>query len=151
MTTALIALGNELRRDDGIAAELCRNLPVELRERLAYFELGIHGDKITDCLKGARKAIVVDAVSSSTEPGRMTIIECGSLDNYRANIRASHGFSWFHELALVANKVPITFVGVSVTDDSWGTGLSNVMLAAKGRLSSELAAVCSASLEQDNE
>jgi hydrogenase maturation protease len=151
MTTALIALGNEFRRDDGIASALCRALPQEVRDSFTYFELGIHGEQIMNCLKSAKRAIVVDALLAPESVGSLVVCEGGDLRvGDLQTLRATHGLSWFHELALNKPEIPITFIGVPVADAGWGEGFSPKLQAQKAHLCDELALVCRAVLRGSN-
>jgi len=149
MTVALIALGNELRRDDGIAAAVCRLLPAAMKQRVRYFELGIHGDQIASCLSGASAAIVVDAVLAPGSVGTVETIDVSEalIDT---SICSSHGLSWLQELRFSNLNVPVTFVGIHVMDDGWGEGICKQLIAAKPTIVGKLADICASTLELNN-
>jgi hydrogenase maturation protease len=148
MTVTLISLGNELRRDDGIASEICRSLPDALKTRFEYFDLGIHGEQIATYMKDAEHAIVVDAMLAPDAVGNIAVFATDQLGNTWPS--ATHGMSWFNELQLAKCTVPVTFVGVAVCDDGWGKGFSPAVKNAQNLLTQRLAKVCTKVLESCN-
>lgn len=145
MTVTLISLGNELRRDDGIAAELCNGLEPAIKSRLRHLDLGIHGDQIAFYIRDSQHAIVVDALLDPAEVGSLKVYSGLPFDSSYPN--ATHGFSWVDELKLASVDTPLTFVAVPVCDDGWGKGFSPEVKNRQGQLIQSLSKVCLEILE----
>lgn len=146
MAIALISLGNENRRDDAIAAVVCQALSAAIIERLEYYPLGIHGEQIGEFIANKSAAIVVDAVLEPGAVGQVTTI--AHLELAQAiQLKASHGFSWFQQLALQSVPVPVTFIGINVGDDGWGQGLSPELNRKVQEIVEQVERICISILE----
>ncbi len=130
---ALIAVGNSLRQDDGVAAVLCQMLPCELTAQLCFFELGPYTGQIKDCLTGHKTGVLVDSMSGGGQPGTSVIVDLTSLikSGGAMQFKLSHGLSLVDELYLAGQiaSLPeqVTLFGVEAADSGWGEGLSPVL------------------------
>ncbi|QEU90123.1 hydrogenase maturation protease [Streptomyces kanamyceticus] len=131
---AVIGVGNEFRRDDGVAlAVLAR-----LRERAADRPLPTgtvlatcDGDpaRLIGSWEGADLAVVVDAAHAHpVRPGRVhrLALDADALDRPRTTSSHGLGLGEAVELARVLGRLPRCLVVYAVegADSAWGTGLS---------------------------
>jgi hydrogenase maturation protease len=142
---AVIAIGNDLRRDDGVARVLCRNLPQRVVAQVCIFDLGPFTAALKDCLTNHKAAIVIDSIASGAPPGSVTIVDLSEMLNAASPIRlkCSHGLSLFDELQVAARSVPlprtITLFGVEAADAGYGMQLSQALSDALPQLNLQLA------------
>lgn len=127
---ALVTIGNSLRKDDGIAMVVCDLLPAHLRVSTCRFDLGVHTGYVSDCLKGHRIAIIVDAMENGTAAGTVSLVDISNLNSAASalNINSCHGLSWVDELRLSAKTdgLPSTilFFGIEIGSAEWAEGIS---------------------------
>ena len=140
----LLAIGNTLRADDGVAQILCAALPEQIKQQLCYVDLGPYTSLITSCLRSHQAAILVDSITSNNTPGSHLILDLTKIlaQPDPINLNCSHGFSFVDELKLAHKTccLPplITFFGIEIQDTSWGEGLSKPLQAAIPSLVSSL-------------
>lgn len=127
---ALIAIGNTLRTDDGVASVLCRNLPAKILNKVCFFDLGTFTAQLAQCLLLHKAAIIIDCMRGTTAPGTATIFDLHKTLNSLSpsSINSSHGFSFIDELMLQVKKKNMPeqmfFVGIEAASSDWGEGLS---------------------------
>lgn len=127
---ALVAVGNVLRRDDGVAQELCKLVPAYLSAQLCCFDLGPYTSLLKDCVACHQSAIVLDSMESGRAPGSFEIIDLkASMDaGALTTFGATHGFSLVDELYIASKTCTlpehITLFAVEAEDAGWGEGLS---------------------------
>lgn len=145
---ALVAVGNTLRGDDGIAQALCKQLPADLFSFLSFYDLGTYTGQLPECLRGHRAAIVVDATASGQGgAGHLSIVKLREAADCKGQLelKSSHGFSLLDELSLVADReaLPesITLFGVASGDSLWGEGISDELQACLPFLVKQLLAL----------
>jgi hydrogenase maturation protease len=131
---AVIGIGNELRRDDGIGPAVTAE--VQRREIPGVRVVISHGEPmgLLDAWAGMRLAVVIDAVvCEPATPGRWCRIPAGQLPP-SAGTAGTHGFGVAKaiELGRVLDRVPqqLIIYAVEVLDVSVGLGLSAPVAAA---------------------
>gem|GEM_PF-923328 len=130
---AVVAIGNTLRADDGIAQAVCRALPTSVKKQACCFDLGTHTYFLIDCLRGHSAAIIIDSTSSDNPPGTITVLDLAELvaSHSPLKCRFSHGISLLDELTvgLWRGLLPATvlFVGIEAASDGWGEQLSDTL------------------------
>lgn len=129
MSIKVIALGNELRRDDGVALVACRTLPPSVSAKADVIQLGIHADQIKDFVDEGDDVIILDAVMAPNSAGNVALMAVDSA-NQCINPKYSHGFSWLDELQFYGAPDHILFVAIYVGDDGWGEGLTPAVESA---------------------
>lgn len=140
----LIALGNDLRGDDGVAAAVCRALPSYIKDSIAYIELGLQSQSMPALVEAARNVIIVDAVLCNGCAGCADWLELNAGGVARAlRLRATHALSWMDELMLAGMPLDgVRFFGIHINKADWQIGLSDEIKAAVPSLVAELAAAC---------
>jgi hydrogenase maturation protease len=151
---AVVAVGNSLRGDDGVAAAVCGSLPEYLLDRICYFNAESRVGEIPSFLANHQKAIIIDAMNSGGTPGEMQIVQI-DLNNVRPEVHVNnaHGLSWLDELLVARRtvKLPelITFCGIEVVSTAWKCGLSTPVRRKLRDLSGALTKMIWASLEEE--
>jgi hydrogenase maturation protease len=110
--------------------------------KVRWFDLGIHVEQVAAFIEEATDVIVVDALKASPV-GEITVMNLRPmLDSHSAQLRQCHGMSWVDEIALVKSNATITFVGINVSDDGWGEGLSVQAQTALPKVVRRLVELC---------
>lgn len=130
-TLAVVALGNTLRRDDGIAVALLDRLDLPPNCPVCRFSLGTFSTLLADCLQGHTQALIMDAVHTGGRPGTVTFLDLGPavIAGTPCKARSTHGLSFIDEIKLRQESIPkqIWFLGIESGDDSFGEELSLAM------------------------
>lgn len=130
MRISVIALGNTLRGDDGVAASLLDMIEEEHETGLSRHKLGLHCELIGDCLRDCDAAIIVDATKSGFAAGTVHEVDLIPLIASATTPAAlfCHGLSFIDELLIVARMQPLPekliFFGVEIAASDWGEGIS---------------------------
>lgn len=118
---ALVAFGNVLRGDDGIACLLCGGLPQTLLNRLCFFDLGLKTQFLSEVVFCHQSVLIVDATANGTTLGEGLCLDLLPLmaDKRKGampGVTSSHGLSWLDELRLLGGLPPslkdLNFFGV---------------------------------------
>ena len=139
---AVVAVGNPLRGDDGIASELCKSLPSELLHTVKVVDLGPYTNLIYEAIKDCSVVVIVDAIRLTDAAASPLMLP---LDKATKQVRcnSSHGFSFVDELNLRfvgAMKKPALYLfGVAVTGDDESFEISEGLRAKLPQLRQELA------------
>lgn len=141
--TLIIGIGNRYRGDDAfgclVVAELTGRLPSGVQ--------GIEHDgepaALMDCWQGAQKVVLIDAVSSGAQAGKIFHFDLAqqSLPE-QFNLYSTHAFGVPQaiELARALNKLPpeIAFIGVEGECFDAGEALSTPLLKVKEAVIAEI-------------
>lgn len=125
----IIGLGNLMRGDDAVGLMAARRLREEVGDRAEVIEAEMAGVDIVELMKGARVAILIDAVRSGQSPGIVHRLDA-SVSSIGGRIfpRSSHaiGVSEAIELARVLDVLPETVIvyGIEVGNTEAGRPLS---------------------------
>lgn len=125
----IIGLGNLMRGDDAVGLMAARRLREEVGDRAEVIEAEMAGVDIVELMKGARVAILIDAVRSGQSPGIVHRLDA-SVSSIGGRIfpRSSHaiGVSEAIELARVLDVLPETVIvyGIEVGNTEAGQRLS---------------------------
>ncbi len=152
MTTVVIGVGNEFRRDDGVgpavaAAVAARGLP-----GVRVLTCAAEPAALLDAWAGSRLAILIDAAVGD-EPGRVRTAPLGELPDTPERL-SSHDLSLWqtYRLGRELGRVPdaVLVVSVGAADTGHGAGLSPAVAAALPRaLDAVLTAVGDALAERE--
>jgi hydrogenase maturation protease len=134
-TIKIIGIGQSLRGDDAAGLAAVRlwqekyqanrertNLQVELTE--------LPGVGLLNLLEGARLVILVDAICSKSEVGKIHLLSMDQLDAFKNGAGSAHGWGVAETLSLgqklIPNAMPgkIHLIGIEAGDLSLGEGLS---------------------------
>lgn len=140
----LISIGNQLRQDDGIGPVLLDNLPQTDTVSFCRFNLGSYSSYLLDCLKGHDRAIVIDSMVKSGQPGKITLLDLNELiaKNQTLKLNSCHGFSLLDELKLARwqGDLPQTlyFFGIEADSCNWTEGLTPTLKEKIPTISTQL-------------
>jgi hydrogenase maturation protease len=99
---AVIGCGNSNRSDDGVAAEVLRQLATRgLADRTPAVKLldaGTDGMAVMFAARGCQSLIVVDACRSGAQPGAIFEVPGDELEQEHAASLNLHDFRWDHAL-----------------------------------------------------
>jgi hydrogenase maturation protease len=100
MKTLVLGLGNPLLRDDAVGLQVAEQLQPLLADQ-ADVEVGVDywgGLRLMERMVGFERAIVIDAIVSGAEPGRLQILSPGELPTQRS--ASAHDVNLLTALAL---------------------------------------------------
>jgi hydrogenase maturation protease len=138
-TTAIIGVGNALRRDDGVGLEVVRLLSARARaEGIAVYEQEGEPLGLLDVWEGADTVVLVDAVRTGAAPGTIHRADLSSapLPARLRGASSTHalGIGEAVELARTLHRLParIILVGIEGLRFDAGGGPSEEVQAAVG-------------------
>ena len=127
--SAVIAVGNPWRADDGAGAQVVRRLAGRVPDDVRLIELGGEPAELLDAWDGLGAVVVVDAVRTGGAPGT---VHC--FDASRAPLPARTGSASTHglgladalELGRALGRLParVVVVGIEAGEDQTAGGLS---------------------------
>lgn len=133
----IIGLGQSFRGDDAAGLEAVRRWQAEHPASDARVErVGLPGLQLLELLKGARAAIIVDAVQSGAEPGAIHILRDADIAPFTVGSDSAHGWGVAESLALGRQVCPdempaqITLIGIEAAQMGLGQPLSAPVAAA---------------------
>ncbi len=144
----IIALGQELRRDDAaglaIVREWQRAYPHSAADPEVHIEMaGLAGLNLLTFLELADAAILVDCVRSNAPAGTLFMLEESELASFCASSGSAHGWGVADTIALgrsIGAQIPanLTILAIAAADLSLGEGLSpdvqSALPAAAGQI-----------------
>lgn len=135
MSVKLIAIGNLLMKDDGIAIEVTKGLEQKLM--LIGIEV-IYGEtNIGYCISKVKPhdyIIVLDAAHYGKLPGEITVLP---LQDFVTNSKGytQHSFTFIDVLKLYYPSINGVVIGIEVKEVDFDIGLSNVLYEKLGYIS----------------
>ncbi|ASJ10789.1 protein frxA [Thermococcus sp. P6] len=129
METLVLALGNELMKDDGVGIKVGRIL---LEKGYNVLEVGTDIFRLSSYYGGEGRIVIIDAVlSSELEPGEVIHLRGDEIfEKLRGEIRSAHFMGAIDGLRLLMllderlSMVDVHFIGVVVKEIGLGTELS---------------------------
>ncbi|WP_175058909.1 hydrogenase maturation protease [Thermococcus sp. 2319x1] len=129
MSTLILALGNELMRDDGVGLKIGRILA---KKGYNVLEIGTDIFKLHRYYNGENRIIIIDAIlTDKYKPGEMIHLKGEEIfEKLKAEIRSAHFMGAIDGLKLLRAidnrlaKAEIHFVGVVAKEIDLGTELS---------------------------
>jgi hydrogenase maturation protease len=118
----IIGLGNELLSDDGVGIKVVRELKKRLTDTsIAFEEIAVGGLGLLDYVVGYRECIIVDAITSGTQPAGTLYRFVQSPDQEPMHLTSSHQIDLGQVLALaklLGASLPakLTVYGIEVSD-----------------------------------
>lgn len=142
--TLVIGIGNEFRGDDGVGLIVARGLRDLALPNVTVVEQSGEGTALLEAWGGAGRVIVVDAVSSGSEPG--TIHRLGVSDqplpaHFSGGSTHAFGLAEAVELARQLDRLPtsLTIYGIEGKSYDLATGLSPEVRQAAEKLIEQIA------------
>jgi hydrogenase maturation protease len=138
--TLVIGLGPSLRGDDSAGplavARWRERRTTESRPPVEVVCLEAPGLGLLEVMAGARKVVLVDAVSSGAPPGRVHSISAEALAAFKSDSRSAHGWGVGETLALARLVCPerlpedLNIVGIEIENLDPGQELSPAVAAS---------------------
>ena len=141
--TAVIGLGNTLRRDDGIGIIILESLlNFYKRKDIDYFDFGIASFDLINRINGYVAALLIDGIDAGLWPGEIKIFELKDIEyNQDAPVSSTHELDLKNLFDLVKSleiKTRIYVAGIQVEDTSFGEGLSEGLENKKENIIKEI-------------
>jgi hydrogenase maturation protease len=120
----LLETGSEMGR------QILQKLPVEAASRVRVEISPLPGLELLGLLESAKTAILVDAVQSGAEPGRVHIVGMDQVDSFGAGSGSAHGFGVAETLALGRQADPdsipetVVIIGIEILQMELGQPIS---------------------------
>ncbi|MEN3203796.1 MAG: hydrogenase 3 maturation endopeptidase HyCI [Atribacterota bacterium] len=129
--TVLVAVGNPLRRDDGVGVYIGEEIG---RRGLPFFSVVLAGfapERVFDDIlrEHPAKVVFIDAASFGGKPGEIRVLE---EEEIAASTLSTHTFPLPIVARIVAEEAgcPVFFVGIQPRDVSFGEGLTEAVREA---------------------
>ena len=130
---AIIAIGNEYRRDDGVGMAVLRRLTDVIPPGLGLTCVDGEPSRLMDAWAGSRLAILLDAAACvPAHPGRIHRSTVPGVDAPASTSSHGLGVPEAVELARVLDRLPerLVVLTVEAADTGYGKGLSEPVAAA---------------------
>ena len=140
--TAVIGIGNPLRKDDGIGIVVLDRLrehqvktrcSASLQNRYDYLDFGTSAIDLVNKLSGYKKALLIDGINACLKPGELKIFDLKDIEvqNFKETLSSTHQIDLGQLLSLAKNlklDTDIHVAGIQVEDTSFGLSLSICLL-----------------------
>jgi hydrogenase maturation protease len=146
---AVIACGNPTRSDDGVGAEVLRQLAASGCDtdpgRVKLLDAGTDGVAVIFAARGCRQLIVVDACASGSEPGTVFELPGKELADDPACPLGTHDFRWEDAIAagrrIFGDEFPadVTVFLIEAQSLDFGVGLTLTVSAAAAKVADRIA------------
>jgi len=139
---AIIGIGSELRKDDGIGLYIIQKLKVKIQnDRVEILEGGTTPENLSGVLRKIQPShiLMIDAAKMGKEPGDYAIVDPETVKGIGFS---THTFSlgkiaaYFKEIT----GAEIVFLGIEPKEIDFGEGLSGEVLGAAAKISDQLEA-----------
>lgn len=140
--TKVVFIGNPISGDDGIGLFLYHELKKEKTlDNYELIEAGTIGIDLVSLIKNGEKVIIVDAICSSEEVGKVGLIDPKKLKP-NTNLVSPHDFGVEETLALIKTihpKTRINIIGISIKEPkAFCDGLSKGLMTKMPRIKEEI-------------
>lgn len=137
--TAIIGLGNILRRDDGIGIMILEALLKFYRKTgIDYLNYGTASFDLIHRIGEFDAVLLIDAIDASLPAGTLKIFELGDISyNLKDPGTSTHEFDLrgiFEMCVKLDLKTKIYVAGIQVKDTSWAEGLTPVLQKKKNEI-----------------
>ena len=142
--SAVIGVGNTLRRDDGIGIIVLESLlKLYKREDIDYFDFDSASFDLLHRIKNYDSVLLIDGINAGFSLGELKVSELKDID-----YKLDGSFTSTHELNLknifelskkLEIKTKIYLAGIQVADTSFGEGLSEVLEQKKEEITKGIA------------
>ena len=147
MRTLILALGNELMKDDGVGLKAGRVL---LEKGCNVLEVGTDIFRLSSHYSGEERLIIIDAIlSDKLEPGEIVHLQGDEIfKKLKAEIRSAHFMGAIDGLKLLMAlderlaKADMHFIGVAAKEIDLGMELSNEVENALPRVVELVEGLC---------
>ncbi len=125
----ILALGNLLRKDEGVGQHILERLRYLLPEQIDLLDGGTSGMELLGFLEDKECLLVLDAVDVGGKPGDVVMWEEESIPCYTEHKLSAHQMNfaevlyWSHVIGAAPDKIAV--IGVQPESLAWGMGLSS--------------------------
>jgi hydrogenase maturation protease len=139
----VIGIGNLFRGDDGAGLIVAQKLRALALPGVIVLEQSGEGTALLEAWAGAGRVIVVDAVSSGSQPGTIHCLEVGDQPlpaHFSGGSTHAFGLAEAVELARQLDRLPaqLTIFGIEGQDYDLASGLSPEVETAAGKLIAQI-------------
>lgn len=139
MGRKLIAIGNQMMKDDGIAIRIAEHLKDYLNARDIQIIIGeTDVDYCIDQIQDGDDLIILDGVYGEGTPGDIWNLPIENMDLCRKSFFTQHQPNLLDALKLYDKSVDGVFIGVQIVDISFGLDLSEEMEAILSQVCEEV-------------
>jgi len=143
--TAVIGLGNTLRRDDGIGVMVLDSLlKFYQRKDLDYFNFGSASFDLLHRIKNYEAVLLIDGINANLAAGELRTAKLEDLEySLEASVTSTHELNLKNIFELskkLGIKTTIYVAGVQVADTAFGEGLSEVLKRKKDEITKKVSA-----------
>jgi hydrogenase maturation protease len=129
---AVIGLGNNLRRDDGIGIAVLESLlKLYPRKGIDYINSGMAGFDLIRWMRDYETILFIDGINAGLSAGEVRIFELKDIEsNLQSSATSTHELSLKDLLELSRDfgfKAKVYVAGIQVGDTSFGEGLSDAL------------------------
>ena len=143
-SVVVVGIGREMRGDDAAGLKIVRQWQSMFPETAGRPDVRVElietpSTALLEAMRGARVAVLVDAVRGGGPPGSVHVLEAAELSAYGSGSRTAHGWGVGETLALARAVDPgafparVTVVGIEVGDVVVGSGLTSFVRGALKR------------------
>lgn len=141
--TAVIGIGNTLRRDDGIGILILESLlKFYKRQQIDYLNFGTASFDLIQRLADYKKTLLIDGINAGLAAGELRIFKIDDLDSSLGTaLGSTHEFSLkslFEIIKKLKIKTKVYVAGIQVEDTGYGEGLSAVLENKKESITREI-------------
>lgn len=128
MGRKLIAIGNQMMRDDSIAFRIAQQLRNYLYAQHIKVIIGeTDVDYCMDLIEDGDDLIILDGIYGEGIPGEIRILPIKNVDFHRKLFFTQHQPNLLTALGLYKKSVTGIFIGIQIAEVSFGLGLSDEM------------------------
>lgn len=149
----ILAIGNEMRRDDGIGIEIYKKL--KDFEHKPSSVLLLHTSTTPENFSrpierwNPSHLLIIDAVNMGEEPGEIELIPMDEISNITVSTHKM-SLSLLNKYLTSKLKLKIKLLGIQVKDISFGEGLSSELIQIPSRIALLLSSVLKEITQQSN-
>ena len=145
----VVGCGNLARSDDGAGVEVVRRLTARRSadESVQLIDAGTSGIDVMFRLRGAARAVIVDACRSGSEPGAVFRVPASEMQTPPQAVFSQHGLRWDHALHAAARMFGDDFLRatevflIEAASLDFGIGLSQPVERGVARVVAEIEAL----------
>lgn len=130
----ILALGNLLRKDEGVGQHLLERLRYILPAGVAMLDGGTSGLELLGFLEHKKYLLILDAVDAGGKAGDIVLWEGESVPRYTELKLSEHQMNfaevlyWTHVVGAAPEKIAV--IGIQPASLEWGLGLSETVKAS---------------------
>jgi hydrogenase maturation protease len=137
--TAIIGLGNTLRRDDGIGIHVLAGLQERFRDKgIVFLNFGITSFGLVNYISDFKKVLLIDAIDAGLTPATLKIFKINeAVYPTKENKLSAHELSLSDLLGLcntLGISTDVHIAGIQVKDISYGLEMTKELKSAQSKI-----------------